>query len=147
VIHEITEFYKASKEGSIKPPEIYLGANISKMQLPDGREVWTTSPSAYVKNSLLVVERLLSEDGEGYVLKSKVKNPFPTGHKPEIDVTAEFESELASRFMQLIGILRWAFEIGRIDIYLKGSVSTITIPPSESSSRSILRRSIISSSI
>jgi hypothetical protein len=65
-IEEITESYKA-KEGSGKPPEIYLGANISKMQLPDGREVWTTSPLAYVKNSLLVVERLLSEDGEGYV--------------------------------------------------------------------------------
>ena len=36
---EITTFYKA-KEGSIKPPEIYLGANVSKMQLPDGHEVW-----------------------------------------------------------------------------------------------------------
>jgi hypothetical protein len=64
-IEEISEFYKA-KEGSVKPPEIYLvGANISKMQLPDGREVWTTSPLAYVKNSLLVVQRFL-RDGEGY---------------------------------------------------------------------------------
>jgi hypothetical protein len=62
---EITEFYKA-KEGSVsKPPDIYfLGANISKMQLLDGQEVWTTSPLAYIKNSLLVVERLLIEDGE-----------------------------------------------------------------------------------
>jgi hypothetical protein len=34
-IKEITAFIKA-KEGSIKPPDIYLGANISKMQLPDG---------------------------------------------------------------------------------------------------------------
>jgi hypothetical protein len=67
-IKEITDFYR-SKEGSVKPPEIYLGANISKMQLPDGREVWTTSPKAYVKNSLLVVERLLHEDGDGYILK------------------------------------------------------------------------------
>jgi hypothetical protein len=37
VIKEITEYFKA-KEGSIRPPEIYLGANILKMQLPDGRE-------------------------------------------------------------------------------------------------------------
>jgi hypothetical protein len=44
-IHQITKFYRA-KEGSVKPPKIYLGANISKMQLPDGREVWTTSPKA-----------------------------------------------------------------------------------------------------
>jgi hypothetical protein len=61
-IKEITTFMKA-KEGSIKPPDIYLGANVSKMQLPDGREVWTTSPKSYIKNSLIVVERLLEEDG------------------------------------------------------------------------------------
>ena len=120
-IEEITEFYRA-KDGSVKPPEIYLGANISKMQLPDGREVWTTSPKAYVKNSLLVVERLLTEDGDGYVLKSNVKNPFPTGYKPEVDVTDELDQTLASRYMQLIGILRWAVEIGRIDIYLEVSL-------------------------
>jgi hypothetical protein len=40
-IKEITAYFKA-KEGSIKPPVIYLGANVSKMQLPHGREVWTT---------------------------------------------------------------------------------------------------------
>jgi hypothetical protein len=86
IMEEITEFYMA-KEGSVKPSEIVLGANISKMQLPDGREVWTTSPLAYIKNSLLVVERLFSEDGNGYIFKTKVKNPFPTNYKPELDVT------------------------------------------------------------
>ena len=120
-ITEITQFFTA-KEGSMKPPEIYLGANISKIQTPDGREVWATSPRTYVKNSIQVVERLLEEDGEGYVLKSNVKNPFPTGYKPEVDVTDELGPELASRFLQLIGILRWAVEIGRIDIYLEVSL-------------------------
>ena len=62
MIKEITEFYKA-KEGSIKQLEIYLGTNVSKMQLPDGWEVWATSPKTYVKNSILVVECLLTEDG------------------------------------------------------------------------------------
>jgi hypothetical protein len=118
-IEEITQFFKA-KEGSVKP--LYLGANISKVQLPDGREVWATSPKAYAQTSLLVVERLLSEDGEGYVLRSKIKNPFPTGYKPDIDVTDELSPELASRYMQLIGILRWVVEIGRIDIYLEVSL-------------------------
>ena len=36
-IKEITAFYKA-KDGSIKPPDIYLGANISRMQLPEGKK-------------------------------------------------------------------------------------------------------------
>ena len=111
VIEEITTYFKA-KDGSIKPPEIYLGANIATLQLPDGREVWTTSPKTYVKNSILVVERLFEEDGEGYVLKTNVCNPFPTGYRPELDVTEELDSALSSRYLQLIGILRWAVEIG-----------------------------------
>jgi hypothetical protein len=44
--------------------------------------------------------------GEGYVLKSNVKNLFPSGYKPELDVTDELGEKLASRYLQLIGILR-----------------------------------------
>ena len=52
-----------------------------------------------------MVEHLLDEDGEGYVLKSNPKNPCPAGYKPEIDVTEELDHTLASCYMQLIGIL------------------------------------------
>jgi len=121
VIEEITTYFKA-KDGSIRPPEIYLGVNIATLQLPDGRKVWTTSPKTYVKNSILIVEKLLEEDGEGYVLQANVRNPFPTGYKPEIDITDELDQTMATRFMQLIGILQWAVEIGRIDIYLETSL-------------------------
>ena len=68
-IKEITDIYKA-KDNSVKPPEIYLGTDISKLDLPGGKEVWATSPRSYVKNSIQVIESLLEEDGEGYVLKS-----------------------------------------------------------------------------
>jgi hypothetical protein len=104
-IKEITEFYRAKEEGSVKPPEIYLGVNISKMQLLDGRKVWTTSPKAYIKNSLLIFEQLLNEDRDKCVLQLNVKNPFPTGYKPKIDITDELGQALASRYKQLIGIL------------------------------------------
>ena len=72
---------------------------------------------------ILVVEHLLEEDGEGYcILKSNVCNPFPTGYKLEIDVTEELNQKLASRYMQLIGILHWAMEIGQINIFLEVSL-------------------------
>jgi hypothetical protein len=86
--------------------------------------VWTTSPRSYVKNAVQVIEHLLSEDGKGYSLKSKVKNRFPTGYRPEFDVTDELSPELTSRFMQLIRILQWAIKLRRIDIFLK--VSTLS---------------------
>ena len=69
-----------------------------------------------------MVKRLLEEDNEGYILKLNARNPFPTGYKPELDVTDELDQTLASRFLQLIGILCWVVEIGRIDIYLETSL-------------------------
>jgi hypothetical protein len=101
---EIMGYFKA-KEGSIKPPEIYLGANVLTYQLPDGCKVWMTSPKTYVKNSIIVVEPLLKEDRQGYILKSNARNPFPTGYKPEINVTEKLDHHLTSCFMQLIRIL------------------------------------------
>jgi hypothetical protein len=96
-------------------------SNVDRIQLSDGREVWCTSPRDYVKNAISVIENLFEEDGEGYSLKNKVKNPFPSNYRPEIDVTDELASTLATRFMQLIGILRWAIELGRIDIFYEVS--------------------------
>jgi hypothetical protein len=46
-----------------------------------------------------------------------------SGYRPELeDVTDELDSELSSRYSQLIGILRWMVELGRIDIYHEVSV-------------------------
>ena len=78
-INEIVKFFKP-KEGSIKEPKIYLGGDVGKTQLPDGCEVWMTSPRTYIATSIKVVECLFVEDGEGYSLKNKVKNPFPTDY-------------------------------------------------------------------
>jgi hypothetical protein len=51
-----------------------------------------------------MVERLLNVNGEGYVLKSSVCYPFPTGYKPELDVMEELDQKLALRYMHLIEI-------------------------------------------
>ena len=81
VIKEITVFYSA-KEGCTKPHDIYIGANIMKVKMPDGREVKGSSSRYYVKNAIITVERLFEEDGEGYTLRNTVKAPFPLGYKP-----------------------------------------------------------------
>jgi hypothetical protein len=64
----------------------------------------------------------LEEDGEGYILKSKAKNPFRSGYRPELDVTEELDKKLGSWYMQIIVILRWAMELGWIDIFLEVSL-------------------------
>jgi hypothetical protein len=45
-----------------------------------------------------------------------------SGYRPELDVTDELDPDLLSRYSQLIGILRWMVELGRIDIYHEVSV-------------------------
>jgi hypothetical protein len=55
-------------------------------------------------------------------LKSNVRNPFPAGYKPELNMMEELDQKLALHYMQLIGILHLAMEIGHIDIFLEVSL-------------------------
>jgi hypothetical protein len=50
------------------------------------------------------------------------ERPMPKTYRPELDVSSVLGSELASRYSQLIGILRWAVELGRVDILLEVSL-------------------------
>jgi hypothetical protein len=104
-------------------PERYLGSNIEKVQLGDdntGREYWSMSSQSYVKNAVNNVKQLLLE--ENRYLKTTAKTPFPSGYRPELDTSDELTGELASRYSQLIGVLRWMIELGRIDIYYEVSI-------------------------
>ena len=110
------------KPGSRDAPERYLGADVAKVQTGGGQEVWSTSSKSYVQNAVKIVENLLKEDGLELRSPAKTKNPFPTNYRPEIDVTEELGPDLLSRYLQLIGMLRWAVELGRLDIYLEVSL-------------------------
>ena len=102
------------KAGSVGEPTMYLGANIEKFQLPDGRIVWSQSGRDYVKNAVKIVKGMMEEDG--YKLKGKADRPYPQNYRPECDVSDELDTKLTRRYMSLIGMLRWAVELGRIDI-------------------------------
>ena len=49
-------------------------------------------------------------------LPTRVSTPCTSGYRPELDVSRELTDSRAVYFMSLIGILRWAVELGRIDI-------------------------------
>ena len=106
------------KPESVKEPGINLGAKIEKFQLPNGKVFWAMGSQAYVKNAVKVVDFLLAEDHPEAKLMSTARNPFPTGYNPElVKITPDLNKEIGLRFLQLVGILRWAVELGRIDIY------------------------------
>ena len=102
-------------------PDRYLGANIAKVQLKDGSTAWSMSSDDYVKGAVDVVKGMLAKDGKVLVRKGNDR-PMPQNYRPEEDTTPELGSELASRYQQLIGMLRWACELGRVDILLETAV-------------------------
>jgi hypothetical protein len=53
------------------------------------------------------------------MLKKNISVPLPEKYKPEIDVSEMLSEEHATEYQQLIGILRWMCEIGRVDILLE----------------------------
>jgi hypothetical protein len=52
----------------------------------------------------------------GYKLPRKASTPMSTSYRPELDVSPLLDANLANYYQSLIGVLRWAIEIGRIDI-------------------------------
>ena len=99
------------------PPTSYLGAGISKVQLSTGETCWSMDSKKYVKAAIQVIQDLLAEDGrELKGGKGSHTGPMPINYRPELDATPHCDEDHASRYRQIIGILRWAIELGRIDI-------------------------------
>ena len=119
---EHLERIKATYElnpNSVGPPKRYLGADVENTTCPKdqtGKEYWSFSAYSYVVNAVKNLSMLLLEE-ERY-LKLSASTPFPsTTYRPELDTSEECGEEMATRYMQLIGILRWAVELGRLDIH------------------------------
>jgi hypothetical protein len=108
----IQETFKL-KGDKIEVPTHYLGAQISKMTI-DGVSCWTMSSEQYIKAAIANVVTKL--DKEGQRLPTRCVTPMKSGYRPETDTTAELKIDGIRYFQELIGILRWACELGRVDI-------------------------------
>jgi hypothetical protein len=81
---------------------------------------WAMASDTYIGNMLNTVKELLKEKGKELRTTQRCgQTPLPVTYKPELDVTRELEAAEISEYLQLIGMLRWAVELGRIDIALE----------------------------
>ena len=106
-------------------PDRYLGANIDKVQLSDGTVAWSMASYEYLDSAIKNLEKDLERDKAPPLRtygKRAGERPFPINYRPEIDTSPELGDELGSRYLQLIGILRWSIELGRLDIQTEVSV-------------------------
>jgi hypothetical protein len=71
----------------------------------------------YIKEAIKCLEMELAKVGK--TLKGKPSTPMQPKYRPELDVSPILNPEQASYYMSLIGILRWAVKLGRIDIFIE----------------------------
>jgi len=124
VMEAIGKVYRI-KEGSLGPPTRYLGADIKKYQVADGFEYWSMSARTYVKNAVKNLEDTLALEGKmlkQFASDKSAERPLPISYRPEVDVSDLLNDELGSRYLNLIGVLRWACELGRVDILFEVSI-------------------------
>jgi hypothetical protein len=107
------------KNDKTEEPEFYLGANLKRKVL-NGKSVWTMSSADYLKAAIENVEAQLKDRGER--LPTRATTPMVMSYRPEIDDSHELDPEGLTHFQELIGILRWACEIGRVDILTEVSM-------------------------
>ena len=77
------------------------------------------SSTQYVNNVINTAELKLKNEGRQLrKVELTVKQPFLNVYCSELEQSNEQSPDLASRYPQFIGILRWALDLGIIDIFV-----------------------------
>ena len=109
------------KGDKAEAPTDYLGAVLDKMTTANGTVCWTQSADKYLLESVKNVEATLAKKGNKLQTKG-CTTPLSSGYRPELDVSAELGTDGHRYYQELIGVLRWAVELGRLDILLEVSL-------------------------
>ena len=78
------------------------------------------SSEKYVKAAIENIEQMLAESNQR--LPIKCQTPLSSGYRPELDTSPELKTEGLQRYQELISIVHWAVELGRVDILLETSL-------------------------
>ena len=108
------------KNDKIEAPEYYLGAKLQEKAI-NSVKCWTITSLDYVKAAVKNVEEAIKRTRRR-LPTTNIDTPMNTTYSPELDVTEELDDESVTFFQELIGVLRWATEIGRVDILLEVSL-------------------------
>ena len=122
------------KPGSVKEPDTYLGAQVSKFYISGAADPekprWAMSSEAYVKQAVTNVEEELSKVER--CLPTRVTTPLSQGYRPELDQSRELDPKRGQYYQSLIGVLRWICELGRVDVLVAVSMlSRYVVSPRE----------------
>ena len=101
------------KKNKVETPDLYLWEKSKKKYL-GGKEVSTISSTKYIKSAVENVEEQLRKKGER--LPSRAVTPMFQWYNPETDSYPKLDRDGITTLQELIGILRWELENGRVYI-------------------------------
>ena len=114
---EVLESIKAGtiqfKNDKIAPPEMYLGAKLQLKSIND-HDSWTITSVDYINAAVKTVKEAIKE--RRWHLPKAGDTPMSLSYYPELDKSPELESDDVTLYQEIIGMLRWATELGRVDI-------------------------------
>ena len=116
VLDELKRRFKLKKD-KIAPPTDFLGAEVKHRRHPVNPQLkaWSIEGKKYIESSIKNIEENITRKGLPK-LPTRALTPFTHDYRPEIDSSPELNASDANWYQELIGILRWAVELGRIDI-------------------------------
>ena len=104
------------KDNKTEPTDIYPGDTLSKIKLESGNYFWTMSPEKYVKAAVANVEEDVTRIEKR--LPSKCVMPLSSNYSPWLEDYLELMVDSIQQYQEIIGQIRWAIDIGRLDILL-----------------------------
>ena len=104
-------------------PTKFLGSNIRSWSYIDEdgltRNCWALGSETYVKEACSVAEQQMKTHNLQYPSSRRhgSNSPFSSAsYRPELDATTFCTPELIAVYQNMVGVLRWIVELGRIDI-------------------------------
>ncbi len=105
---------------------MYLGAKLKVTQMSNGVYAWGMSPAKYIKEAVSNCEKHLKTNYDGqYAMPTHAANPFVMGYEPKIDETPALDPDQASYVQSIIGVMRWMYKIGHINIATEVSLLSL----------------------
>ena len=70
----------------------------------------------YVRADVENVEQNIAKSNQH--LPTRCKTPFMSGYCSETDTSPELKAEGVTQYQEMVGVLRWSVNMGRVDILL-----------------------------
>ena len=139
IIQSLTEEYKYRLK-DVGEPTRYLGAEVGKHDVnSDGTATWYMSARLYLKQAILEIERKWGNITKLFP-RQVLDTPMLAGSHPELDTTDFLDDEDTQLYQSYVGVLRWAVELGRVDLaHAAGVMARFSAAPRQGHMVDIIR--------